>query len=141
MGKATLAQMIERERDIQTLIAEGRTSTQIKQELAIKYNVNEKTIYNQYLQILGEIKKQVAEGREDLRATLMARNDYIYIEAIKNKNYKTALDATSAQAKLAGLAEKTEVVDKKPEFIKIYERGAETPVQDLTLVKTGNDKK
>lgn len=124
--------MLTREKDIQAYIAQGVSVRQMCEELAVKYNVLPRSIYNQYLQIVSEIKKSVLEGREELRAQLMARNDYIYAKALAANNLKTALDATTAQAKLAGLSDKAEAETKRPEIITIKERGATT---GLELVK------
>ena len=132
ISRATTTEMILREKDIQALIAQGVAVTVMCDELAVKYNVQSRSIYNQYLAIISDIKKSVVEGRDELRAQLMARNDYIYKQALTTGNLKTALDATTAQAKLAGLNELKDQTVTKPTIITLKERGT---AAELTIVK------
>jgi hypothetical protein len=130
--------MLDREKDIQEAMAQGVPVRRMCDDLAVKHGVQSRSIYNQYLQMVKEIKQSVLEGREELRANLMARNDYIYVESLKAKNLKLALEATTAQAKLAGLGEKTEAGSTKPEIITVRERGP-TPLTIVQDVVNGEE--
>jgi len=123
--------MYQRELDIQALMAEGLTSKQICEELGKKWKVAPRTIRYQYEQLIQTLEAEVLEGRAELRAKLMARNDLIYKKSMQDGKYKTALDANMAQSKLAGIGEKTEEAPKRPEMITIKERGK----TDISLVK------
>lgn len=63
----------------------------------------------------------VEEGREELRANLIARQDLIYKKSMEEGKYKTALDSTVAQAKMGGLFEKADAASKQPEVITVKE--------------------
>ncbi len=64
----------------------------------------------------------VSGDREALRAKLMVRNEAIYGKAITRGNFKVALDANLAQAKLGGLLDKEDSKTTQPEVIEVSER-------------------
>jgi hypothetical protein len=131
ISKASKREMYERELDIQSLMAEGLTSKEICEQLGKKWKVAPRTIRHQYEQLVQALEKEVEEGRAELRAKLMARNDLIYKKSMQEGKFKTALDANIAQSKLGGLGEKAEQAPQRPEMITIKERGK----ADISLVK------
>jgi len=95
--------MYRREIAINEMIAEGDSKNKMCEELSIRFSVSPRSIENQYYQILKTIQTMVDENRAELRSKLMLRNDEIYKKAMTKRQFKTALDANAAQAKLGGL--------------------------------------
>jgi hypothetical protein len=122
MARATKIDLIRREKRIQALMAEGADRTTILNTVAKEEKVSPRTIEEQYYEIVSEIEKLVKENRSELRAQLMARQEKIFKQAMSEGMYKTALDATVAQAKLAGLNDVITEAPKRPEVITIKER-------------------
>lgn len=129
MGKATKEDMIRRDKLIQQKMAEGLDRNTIFREIAKVEGVSEASIKRQYYMIIADLEKLVQTDKHELRATLMARQEAIYQEAIKGKNLKTALEATNAQAKLGGLYETEANAPKQPEAIIFKEKDFSTPLQ------------
>lgn len=124
--------MYNRERDIQKCMAEGKTRKETCRVLAEKWKVSAYSIEHQYDKLVQDLEQVVEAGRAELRAKLMARNDDIYIKSMAEAKYKTALDANTAQAKLAGLLTEGKVeAEKPPQLITITQREYTSP----TLVK------
>jgi hypothetical protein len=118
--------MYIREIEIQAMMAEGFTMSQICDSLAPRYKVSPRTIENQYYALVNAMRKLVEEGRAELRAKLMAQNDLIYKKSLTEKKYKVALDATTAQAKLAGLYEPGQQETAPPDVIEVEQRDFST---------------
>ncbi len=108
---------------IQALMGEGDSRKQICEKIAKQYKISPRTAERQYDQIVKALELIVEEGRAELRAKLMTRNDLIYKKSLQEGKFKTALDANMAQAKLGGLGEKAESTPTRPEIITIRERG------------------
>lgn len=113
--------MLEREKDIQKLMSEGARPGEIFQIMSEKYSVTPKAIEIQYYKIVNDMAARVKNNRDSVRADLMARNDEIFRKSMAEGKYKTALDANTAQAKLAGLHEGVMEKSKQPEFITLKE--------------------
>lgn len=122
MAKATKLEMLERERIIIELMAEGVSKTDICEKLANQYKISPRSVETQYYQIVGSMQQLVDEKKGELRANLMARQEEIFKRSMKDAKYKTALDATVAQAKLGGLYENVASEPKQPEIITIKEK-------------------
>jgi len=114
--------MYQRGIEIRKMIGEGYPVDQICEEIARQFKISPRTVQDQYYTILKEISLVVTEDREQLRAKLMARNETIYQKAVTERNYRTALDANMAQAKLGGLFEKEDSSKELPEIIEVTER-------------------
>jgi len=113
-------------------MAEGKTRKETCRVLAEKWKVSAYSIEHQYDKLVQDLEQVVEAGRAELRAKLMARNDDIYIKSMAEAKYKTALDANTAQAKLAGLLTEGKVeAEKPPQLITITQREYTSP----TLVK------
>lgn len=104
------------------MINEGYSKDFIVEAVSSQFNCTPRSIYDQYRNILNSMISLASEDREQLRATLMLRNDEIYRKAVTERKFKTALDANLAQAKLGGLFNETAEKSKQPEFIEITER-------------------
>jgi len=122
IAKASRKDMYLREVDIQNLMAQGMSKDTLCEELANKWRVSPRTIETQYYHLVNAMEAMVTEGRRELRASLMARNDMIFREAVRTKKFKTALDANTAQARLGGLFEPGAQENKVPEVIEVAER-------------------
>ncbi len=122
MAKATKLTMIRREKAIQEMMSQGIDRTTICETLAAKEKVSAKSIERQYYQIVGAMERLVTENRSELRANLMARQEAIFKKSMEDAKYKTALDATVAQAKLGGLNETVSEETKRPEVITMREK-------------------
>jgi hypothetical protein len=131
MAKATKEQILRREQLIHRLMSEGKPRTAIFSEVAKLENISEASVKRIYYQIVGELQKLVKEERHELRANLMARQEAIFQQAFNKGNLKTALEATSQQAKLAGLYEAQTEAPKRPEAIIFREQDFSKP---LTVV-------
>jgi len=83
----------------------------------------------QYYSLINAMASVVDEGRAELRAKLMARNDHIYRQSLSEGKYKTALDANTAQAKLGGLHEVVNKEQKMPDVINVGERDYSKPLK------------
>lgn len=129
MAKANKADMVRRERLIQELMSQGLDRNTIFRTVAEKENIAESSVCRQYYAIVSDMQKLVKDQRDELRANLMARQDAIYQRAISANNLKTALDATSAQAKLGGLYESEISSPKQPEAIIFKEKDFSNPLQ------------
>lgn len=128
ISRATKKDMYLRELDIQRLIGEGHDRKFICETLAEKWEVSPRTIESQYYQIIDDLGKTVEDGRAELRSKLMARAEFIFKQALADKKYKTALDASVVQAKLGGLYDTKHVEDNKmPEIITVSERDYSGP--------------
>lgn len=122
MAKATKKEMYQRKLDMQELIAEGKSRSEIMDTCAKSWGVSERTVETVYYSVVNDMQKLVDEGSEELRAKLMARNDYIYTRSIKTGKFKTALDANLAQAKIGGLFNEKEQKQTDTKKIVIKER-------------------
>lgn len=122
MAKATKKEMYMREMELQEMIAEGKSRTEIMEECSKRWNVSPRTVENTYYKLVNAMQELVDAGREELRAKLMARNDYIYQRSLKTGKYKTALDANLAQAKIGGLFNEKEQKQVETKKIVIKER-------------------
>lgn len=129
MAKATKEDMLRRERKIQELMAAGIDRNQIFQTIAIQERISEGTVKRQYYMIINELQQLAKEQRDELRASLMARQEAIYQKAMEKQNLKTALEATNAQAKLCGLYEPETLAAKQPEAIIFKEKDFSQPLQ------------
>lgn len=114
--------MYERELEIQALMAEGMPKDLICQEIGRKYKISQRTVETQYYQVVDSMKNLVDEGRAELRANLMARNDLLFKRSLAEGKYKTALDVNVAQAKIGGLFNDIKDEQKPPEVIEIGEQ-------------------
>lgn len=138
MAKATKKEMYQRELDMQELIAEGKPRAEILEVCADSWGVSPRTVESVYYKVVNSMQTLVDEGREELRAKLMTRNDLIYQRALKGGNFKTALDANLAQAKIAGLLRPTEE-NKKSESKKIVIKEREPTPMKLVGDKAENE--
>ena len=111
-----------REIDVQEAIGEGKSRKEIFEIFSKKWGITEKSVENIYYKVVNGMKELVMEGREELRAKLMARNDLIYQKALRTGKLKTALDANLAQARIAGVNEKREDTKQESKKIVITER-------------------
>ena len=115
MSKATKRQMLEREEAIRDNLAEGRDIRDFVSELAKKHACSELSIKRQYYQILNELVEVSKGARDELRVKLMARNDYLYKQALQQGNLKQAADINNLQAKIGGLYQPDQKkADEKP---------------------------
>lgn len=77
----------------------------------------------------------IAENREqlpELKASLMARVDHIFNQALENENLKTALESINLQAKIGGIYDKKEVVEEKtPDIITVKKRDNVTHISEV----------
>ena len=137
MAKATKKEMYQRELEIQELMAEGKTRDQICEICAERWKVAPRTVETQYYKLVTEMEKLVIESREELRATLMTRNDYIYQRSMKTGKHKTALDANMANAKIGGLFNEKAEMQKESKKIIITER--EQPSLQVVKSKVENE--
>lgn len=120
--------MYERACDIREMISAGVPKETIWQEVAHKWKVAPATIESHYYKLISEMSAMVEEAKVELRAVLLARQEHIYQRSLQEGQYKTALAATEAQAKLAGLNEKKEAESRQPEMITVSERDYSRPV-------------
>lgn len=114
--------MYARAIEIRKMIGEGFPISVIKCEIAKQFKITERAVQDQYYDILSDIAAVVSEERELLRSKLMVRNEAIYEKAVTRGNYKVALDANLAQAKLGGLFEKEDSKAQQPKVIEVSER-------------------
>lgn len=121
--------MLKRELDIQTMLNEGSSKSDILKTLSRKWGVSERSIDRQYARIINDIARLAAEDKMELRAKLLARTDHIYRKSLEEGRYKTALDASVAQAKIGGLHEKAEESHKLPEIIEIGVKDFSQPLK------------
>lgn len=122
MARSTKFELIEREKEIIKYLEAGRPLNDICREMAEKWKVSEHTIKKQYYKIMDDLKEKNGEKKEDLRQTLMLRNDLIYRKAMSKDRLKIALDANSAQGKLSGLYNpEKEDGNKMPQFLETEE--------------------
>lgn len=129
MGKATKEDMIRRERRIQELMAAGIDRKQIFATVAKEEKISEGSVRKQYYLIIDELQQLAKEQREELRATLMARQEAIYQKAMDKQSLKVALEVTNAQAKLGGLFEAEVGQSRQPEAIIFKEKDFSQPLQ------------
>lgn len=122
MAKATKLDMINREKRIMELMANGADKTSLVEAVAKEFKIATRTVENQYQQVIKKMEKLVEEDRSELRANLMARQEAIYKRALETGALKVALDSTTAQAKLAGLNEKIEKSPERPKMITLKEK-------------------
>lgn len=114
--------MYERELKIQEMMAEGVPRETICKVIGKTYNISPRSVETQYYHIVNAMEHLATEGRAELRANLMARNDSLFKKAVADEKYKTALDINVVQAKLGGLFTEKEAQAKQPEVIEIGER-------------------
>lgn len=119
--KATRLELLEREQDIQRLMSQGVDRNQICEQIGRKYAISPRTVETQYYRIVDEMARMVEEGRDELRVSLMARQEMIFKQAAADGQLKTALDAINSQAKLGGLYDAKALDNKQPKVIVIGE--------------------
>lgn len=126
MSRANKLEMFEREQDIRQMLSEGISIPNMLKLLAKKWKCSESAIRRQYSLVMAELMEDDKVKREELRQTLIMRNDYCYRLALQEGKIKTAIDANVATAKLGGLYDKDEIAGPKlPEFV-------ETEVKDFS---------
>lgn len=118
-----------RGQEIRRMLEEGYSVVQIKNELSRKFNVSEYTIESQYYSILKEVSEVAKYDKEVFRAKLLSRAESIYKKAINANQFRTALEANMAQAKLLGLFDKQESSDAVPQIIEVSGRTEDAPAQ------------
>ena len=138
--KATKYDMLRREKLIIDLMGRGTAPKEIWEEVARLEKVSPRTIETQYYQILKEMKKSVSEDRDELRAQLMTQQSQIFNKALEAGALKTALDATQAKAKLAGLYEVEASKDELPKAILVKEKDFSQKLEVVPPPKAENDK-
>lgn len=129
--------MYMREIELQEALAEGKTRTQIMEEFSERWDISPRSVENMYYKLVKQMEDLVIEGRAELRAKLMARNELIFQRALKQGQHKTALDANAAQAKLGGLFAEKE--NKKQDNKKIIITERDTPPVQLVGDKAENE--
>ncbi len=141
MAKATKRQMIEREEDIRAALAKGERTNQFAPQLAKKHRCSEGSIIHQYRVLMKELAEINKESREEFRAEMKMRAQHVFAQALKEKMYKTALDAINVESKISGLyqPEKPQEKEKEaPPSFQFKERGEAIP---LAVVPEDDDDK
>lgn len=122
--------MYEREKEIRLMLSEGTSIPQMLKIMADKWKCAETTIRRQYLEIMKELSEDDKFKREELRQTLIMRNDYCYRLALAEGKIKTAIDANVATAKLGGLFDNNEVKRQDmPKFIDTEVKDFSKPIK------------
>lgn len=114
--------MYKRELDIQEMMALGEPLDTICEELSKKWNISPRTVEGQYYSIVNKMQEGLEERREELRAKLMTRSDYIYKKTLHQGNYKLAMDANRDLAKYGGILDGKEGKKIQVPEINIEER-------------------
>lgn len=117
MAKATKQEMLEREAFINDLIARGEAKDTIIKEVAKKYKIANSSAERQYYQLLKTKSAQLMEHRELIRMELDSQLQDIHRSAKRQGLNKVAIEAINSRAKLLGLNEKVEKVEKRPDTI------------------------
>jgi phosphoribosyl-dephospho-CoA transferase len=126
--------MIKRETRIQELMTSGMERNAMLRQVAAEFQVSERTIRKQYESVVRQMQALVKEQRHELRATLMARQEGIFQKAMEKANLKTALQATTEQAKLGGLYDPDVVNDKKTPEVIVFKEKEFSNVTPLQIV-------
>ena len=111
------------------MLQEGYSLVRIKYDLSRQYKVSESTIESHYYEILKEISDVSSYEREAFRAKLIARAEFVYHKSINANQYRTALEANNAIAKLMGLYEHEKSQDAVPQIIEISGRTEDAPLK------------
>jgi hypothetical protein len=139
MAKATKHQILKREQRIIELMSEGKDRNQIFDIISREDKVSPRTVETQYYRVVSSMEKLVDEDRAELRAKLMARQEAIFTKALTAGALKTALEATVAQAKLAGLNEKIEKTPERPKMITLKEQDFSGKLEAVPAPKVENE--
>ena len=130
MSRSNKLEMYDREKDIRQVLSEGMSIPQMLKIMAEKWKCSEATIRRQYTQIMSELSEDDKAKREELRQTLIMRNDHCYRLALKENKIKVAIDANIATAKLGGLFDTGEAKKQDmPKFVSTEEKDFSTPMK------------
>lgn len=114
--------ILERRARIMDCIEQGMTSSEIFNRLSREEKVSPRTIERTYYQIIDEMAMIQNEHKNELRATILARQEYIYKRAVKNNNMNLALRCLGDIAKVGGLFDqKAKEETDLPKVIEYYD--------------------
>ena len=130
MSRSNKIEMYEREKEIREALSQGISLSNMVKSLASKHKCSESTIRKQYLSIMRELSEDDKGKREELRQTLIMRNDHCYRLALQEGKIKTAIDANMANAKISGILNSEEVAGAEmPKFIDTVEKDFSKPIK------------
>ena len=113
---ANKLEMAEREREIRKAIAEGKSCADLCYDLGLKFKLPARTIESQYYKIVNDVTAQLTEKRAEIALITLERQNLIYQRCMRERKYKTALDATVCIAKLAKLYDSSDIEQKMPDI-------------------------
>lgn len=127
---ATKQSILERRSRVISCIEQGMPSSEIFDSLSREEKVSPRTIERTYYQIIDEMAMIQNEHKNELRATILARQEYIYKRAIKNQNMNLALRCLNDIAKVGGLFEQKS--KEEPDLPKVIEYYDSTPLKAIS---------
>lgn len=121
--RATQAELIARRKEIQQLILSGVNSSDIVEQMAVKYKTSRRAISEDIRDISKEWAEAAPQETQAMKNKYMDRLEMLLNKALENDHIKTALDIQKEINKLNGLYDEKEKDENKvPEFIKVSRR-------------------
>lgn len=121
--RATQAELITRRQEIQQLILQGTNSSDIVENMSVKWKTSKRAISEDIRAINKEWQETVPEDTQTNKNKYMDRLEMLLNKALANDHIKTALEIQKEINKLSGLYnEKEKDENQIPEMIKVSRR-------------------
>lgn len=131
MSRATNSELIKRRQEIQQLILKGLTSSDIQEQMSVKWKTSSRAIAEDMRNIAKDWQEQKTEDSQLMRNKYAERLELLFNKALEADNVKAALDVQKEIHKLNDIYKDVEEEkDKIPEFINIGRRSPLKVVSD-----------
>lgn len=133
-NRATQAELIQRREEIQQLILSGMTSTQIQEQMSVKWETSKRAIAEDMRVIADEWEDKASENTQLMRNKYEARLEMLFNRALLKDQIKSALEIQKELSKLNGLyKDKEDLENNVPKFVNVSRRN------DLKVVGGNED--
>lgn len=93
------------------MLAEGKSRTQIQDQIIKEFGVSQSTINADFIKALAELKKNQEPFTTEIRAVLADRYEVLWDKALEKNDLKTAAVVLKQEADLFGLNVQKQEVD------------------------------
>ncbi len=120
--RSTKAEIIVRREEIQQLIIKGYKNTEIRRNMADKYNTTERVIADDMRDIATEWQEKDADTKHFLRNKYIDRLEYMYNLAMENSKLRDALDIQKEINRVQNVYAEDVTAKEKPKFISLSKK-------------------
>lgn len=121
--------MLQREDAIREMIRNGHERRHIIETLHRKFNVNPRTIQDQYYALSKQVGEELSVHKDEIAMIIIERKNELYKLCIKQNKFKTADDILNGIAKMAGLFDPKGAISREVPKINIIEADFSEPLK------------